>query len=928
MRGRERELGLAVRLLGAAERGKSGVLLIEGEPGIGKSELLGEVVDQAAARRFSLAKAEADALARQTPFAALLGALPELAEGLVDGGSAPNLPHRWAPIVDRIRMLLERRATLGPVLVSLDDLQHADPATLFALGLLPRQLTKLPLAWNLARCTARRGNPAQLLFDQLAGRGAARLTLGPLESEVVTAMIADLAGASPDPAIVSLASEAAGNPYLLTELVLGLRDEDAIQVTGGTARLVSARLPQRVRAAARRWLERLSQGASQMLETAAVLGSAFRLDDVALMLDRAPAVLLPLVEEAEGAGLLHAGTESFTFKNELMWRAITENVPLPARQALHRQFGMIQLTRGDSAMNAAFHLLEGARQPDPEITASLDTAVDELLPLHPGMAADLALRALEVTPATNPQRFSRTVRAAQALTAAARLGEATEIVSTALGQPQPPAGDAQLRGTLSSVLCLRGQAQEAGAEAESVLSQPHLAAGLRDEALIAQLRALTALGENARAYSLAENLLTAFRDYGEPVLAAALTVLAAVNWDDGRLDRGLHLAREATRRTSGVSPDARHFQPLFTFTAMLIDLRRIDEAQAALSAVDDSIHALRPNVAEVIPLVFRARVSLAHGHTDGARAEAENALTVADTLGSPAHSWLARSVLSAIALRKGDLRTAGLHIRNLPEGTHYLGAYAGTETVLARAQFAEAVADARAAMRVLEDVYAAVPVHRHVLVGEPTASAWLARTALAANRPELATGVVRTAEELARDNPESEVVAVAAAHCGGIVRQDPALLAHAAAQHPDPWARASAAEDLGAVLSAAEKYDDAVAQLTDALDGYSYAGAERDLARVRSRLRRLGVRRQPRGTPARPAVGWESLTETERVTAGLVAQGLTNQQAAQQLYVSVHTVAFHLKQVFRKLDIGSRVELARLVAERSPGRGHDRPRGR
>jgi DNA-binding CsgD family transcriptional regulator len=357
---------------------------------------------------------------------------------------------------------------------------------------------------------------------------------------------------------------------------------------------------------------------------------------------------------------------------------------------------------------------------------------------------------------------------------------------------------------------------------------------------------------------------------------------------------------------------------------MLIDVRLINEAQAVLRAVGDSIHALRPSAAEVIPLILRARVSLATGRTDDARAEAEDALTVADTLGAPSHSWLARSVLSAVALRKGDLRAAGLHIRKLPEAAHYLGAYARTETVLARAQFAEAAADPQAAMQVLDDVYSDIPVHRHVLVGEPTASAWLVRTALAANRPELATGVVRTAEELARDNPAFDVVTVAAAHCGGIARQEPALLAHAAAQHPDPWARASAAEDLGAVLSEMRSFDDAVAHLDSALDGYGYVGAERDFARVRSRLRRLGVRRQPRVASARADAGWESLTETERATASLVAEGLTNQQVAQQMYLSVHTVSFHLRQVFRKLGIGSRVELARLVAEQ----GNDHQRGR
>ena len=63
----------------------------------------------------------------------------------------------------------------------------------------------------------------------------------------------------------------------------------------------------------------------------------------------------------------------------------------------------------------------------------------------------------------------------------------------------------------------------------------------------------------------------------------------------------------------------------------------------------------------------------------------------------------------------------------------------------------------------------------------------------------------------------------------------------------------------------------------------------------------------------RPVSGWQSLTDTERVASELVAQGLNNQQVADQMYISVHTVAFHMRQIFRKLNIGSRVELARIV---------------
>jgi DNA-binding CsgD family transcriptional regulator len=110
--------------------------------------------------------------------------------------------------------------------------------------------------------------------------------------------------------------------------------------------------------------------------------------------------------------------------------------------------------------------------------------------------------------------------------------------------------------------------------------------------------------------------------------------------------------------------------------------------------------------------------------------------------------------------------------------------------------------------------------------------------------------------------------------------------------------------------------DQAVAHLNEALEGYGRAGAATDMARIRGRLRGLGVRRRHWEVCAdRLVTGWESLTDAERATSGLAAQGLNNRQIGGRLYISRHTVAFHLRQVFRKLQISSRVELTRIVLE-------------
>jgi DNA-binding CsgD family transcriptional regulator len=134
-------------------------------------------------------------------------------------------------------------------------------------------------------------------------------------------------------------------------------------------------------------------------------------------------------------------------------------------------------------------------------------------------------------------------------------------------------------------------------------------------------------------------------------------------------------------------------------------------------------------------------------------------------------------------------------------------------------------------------------------------------------------------------------------------------------EHIDPWACASAAEDLGSVLAAREERRHAVLSLERAIAGFEETDAQRDAARVRRRLRRLGVRHRHWASAERPVSGWASLTETERSVSELVAQGLTNQQTADQMFLSVHTVAFHLRQVFRKLEIGSRVDLTRIALQ-------------
>jgi DNA-binding CsgD family transcriptional regulator len=314
-------------------------------------------------------------------------------------------------------------------------------------------------------------------------------------------------------------------------------------------------------------------------------------------------------------------------------------------------------------------------------------------------------------------------------------------------------------------------------------------------------------------------------------------------------------------------------------------------------------------------------MALAEGRLDDATAEAESGLSVSGALGSQLHGWGAPSILATVALRRGDLGAARQHMQGpAARGSRLGAAYADTWDTVVAAQVEEASHGPEAAMRLLDDVYAGLRRHRFLLMCDPACAAWLARVALSVGARDRARAAAAAASEISRASPELEAATAAAAHARGLVDRDPARLAQAATGHADRWSRASAAEDLGELQAATGTRRDAIARLDQAIEGYETTGAARDVARVRRRLRKLGVRRRHWAVETRPVTGWLSLTGTERTVSDLVSQGLTNQQVADQMFISVHTVAFHLRQVFRKLAISSRVELARIAVDEGGAR--------
>jgi DNA-binding NarL/FixJ family response regulator len=200
---------------------------------------------------------------------------------------------------------------------------------------------------------------------------------------------------------------------------------------------------------------------------------------------------------------------------------------------------------------------------------------------------------------------------------------------------------------------------------------------------------------------------------------------------------------------------------------------------------------------------------------------------------------------------------------------------------------------------------------------DPADDPHLVRIALASGDQELAESATADAERRAEINPGVPVFQASAAHARGLLAGDPGPLARAVSILSPGQRRlalASALEDLAVAEIGAGRTEQAVAALDRALAIHADCGARWDLARVRRRLRQLGINRR---LPAehRPALGWAALTESQLAVVRLVADGLSNREVAERLYVSPHTVSGHLRHAFEKLGINSRVALTRVAAQ-------------
>ncbi|MFC7896654.1 LuxR C-terminal-related transcriptional regulator [Streptomyces sp. NPDC057381] len=278
----------------------------------------------------------------------------------------------------------------------------------------------------------------------------------------------------------------------------------------------------------------------------------------------------------------------------------------------------------------------------------------------------------------------------------------------------------------------------------------------------------------------------------------------------------------------------------------------------------------------------------------------------------------AHTVTALGALRQGDM-SVSTEFANQLRDCALLGrtGHGPSQCAWAAAQLLEVQGGPASAAQLIVGIVTDDQLLPELLTSQPTAAAWLVRATRKLGDEVLARRVVSNSRALAARNPGLRSVGAAAAHAAGLLNGDAHGVLAAAGAHLDPWAAASAGEDAGKLLAArpAERLR-AVEAFESAADGYTNAAAPRDARRVVSRLRSLGVRRGRYPQYAgQSGAGTSVLTNTEAAVAELVSQGFTNSQVGERLFISGHTVAFHLKKIFRKMNVASRVELTRAWSQ-------------
>ncbi|HZQ82647.1 MAG TPA: AAA family ATPase [Gaiellaceae bacterium] len=888
--GRDAERARIDALLEAGRRGRTGTLVLVGEPGIGKTALLDDAVAAATGMRtLRVTAVEAEST---LPFAGLHALLLPLADSFaqldppqeralrlalaLDDGDGPDVLAVNAGTLS----VLADAAGRQPLLVAIDDAQWLDPPSADALGFALRRLQGEDIVCLIA---VRSGEPSA--FD----RGFERLDVEPLPGpdahELLTRRVEEV-----PPALVERMLELArGNPLALLELPVSLAGGDS----GGAATATD-----RVRRAFAARLDLLPDESRRALVLAAAEPDAGAVRRAAIALGLGAQALAP----AETAGLVQLDVEGIAFRHPIVRSLAYSSVDPASRREAHAALADA-LTDESSRDRRAWHLAAAATEPDEELATLLELTADRAEARGGHGAASLALERAARLSVDGDATARRLTRAARLAFWAGDGDRGIDLADEAITFTDDPGLRAEAALESASI---RG-AQSTGWDAALVesISVEQLDPDLATRLLIALVGLYGAAFDAAGAVLVAEQLEQAARGAGPWWRPRGLATAAAAHLavaDRERFDRLLAEVERDDAPASIVALD-------------LMWAERYDLARRALSSTLREGRAAGNRLRVIWNQACVAQLELRLGRLREAQDAAAEAITTGDACGMRNWAGIARSALAGVHAWRGEVeacRTAAAESLRAADDARStsdalfargtvgllalgLGRYDEVVDVLASAETTWAASSLvePSAVPFAPDL---VEAHLH-LGNRDEAQAVLERFRRAAEqaRRQWALAAVARCEGLLAADADAEPFERSLA----LLEGSPLTLERARTQLA-----------FGERLRRAGRRRDARRHLREAHAAFAAVDAEPWADRAAAELRATGEVVGPR-TPDRRS----QLSPQELQIARLAGDGLTNKEIAAQLYLSPKTIEYHLANAYRKVGVHSRIELARAIVE-------------
>jgi DNA-binding CsgD family transcriptional regulator len=912
LRGRSEAMSQALGALQRAARtGQGAVVVLSGEPGIGKSAVLRAVVEQAGRSGFIVGSGKAEHGDQIAPGAPLLVSLRSGPQPLLPEAAFASLAPLYDKplwLVDRIGGLLEELAATAPVLVAIDDLQWADRLTRFALRILPARLSGSPVVWAVTS----RWAPSAPLEEVIAGTDDSttitRIALGPLGPNDIDDIASDRLGAEPSEQTRRLLDGVGGNPFWAVQVIEGL----ARRQEGGQP---ACDLATELSVGVRGRLDAVSEQAQALIRLAAVWGRALSLVDASALLGNvSEARARILAREGADNGLLGGAEDTVFFPHDLVREAVYADIGPGDRRALHRSCARYVVGSSGSALSAAAHFRASAERDDEEAVLALEEAARECLVSMPEQAAELAQQAFELSSPGQPLWFKAGIRTVETLVNAQRDGEALAIADRLLAVATDPELIGQLELQACRALWCLGDCEQMERRSSAGIGQPGVSAVTRAQLASAGALAATRTQSPSVAAALADAAL-AEGSRLDDVYSQRLAVVALIEnaRNEGRhrvaLDRFTDL-----RRLSDSAYQAEEIR-----TLQHLDL--YDDAEAMLAKIREAAD----HVDKLLPSMLYAQMWQDHNlaRLDAAEAGASTLLTLADETGNHGYRLSARMVLASVAVHRGEHARVAEVLAAVEDDddTPYEGSVPRLR--LMQGWLKASTGDFEASVTILNTLLGTDKEFRDPWPWSPPWMRTLARIGLDAGNLALARRAADIADLVARRNPGVATLDGTALHIRGLIAEDVGLLGDAVRvlrNSPRPLLLADALKDFGAALLNQRRSGEGVDALLEASELYQSTGAASSVRAVAKLLRSQGIRgvRIPQAAP-RPNTGWAALTPTELRVVELISSGHANRSAAAELGVSPNTVNTHLRAVFKKLDVKSRVQLTIAFREHAAG---------